>query len=110
MVNYTPKRGDIVWLSFDPQAGHEQAGTRPALVLSPYAYNAKLGLALVCPITSKVKGYSFEIPITDETPINGVILSDHVKSVDWRARKVKFICEAPNDLVEEVLDIIRVLL
>jgi mRNA interferase MazF len=110
MVTYIPKRGDIIWLSFDPQAGHEQAGTRPALVLSPYAYNAKLGLALVCPITSKEKGYSFEIPIPDGLPLNGVVLSDHIKSIDWRARKAKFICEALNDLTEEVLETIQTLL
>ncbi|WP_018266965.1 endoribonuclease MazF [Methylosinus sp. LW4] len=87
MAAYTPERGDIVWLSFDPQAGHEQAGHRPALVLSPKAYNAKTGLMICCPMTTKIKGYPFEVAITGSTP--SAVLVDQVKSLDWRARKAK---------------------
>ena len=87
MVAYTPERGDIVRLSFDPQAGHEQAGHRPALVLSPKAYNAKTGLMICCPMTTKIKGYPFEVAITGSTP--SAALVDQVKSLDWRARKAK---------------------
>lgn len=86
---YIPERGDLVWVTFDPQAGHEQAGHRPAIVLSPKAYNGKVGLALMCPVTSQVKGYPFEVAIPDGLPVKGVILSDQVKSLDWRARKAE---------------------
>lgn len=89
MVAYTPKRGDIIWLEFDPQSGHEQSGTRPALVISPQEYNAKSGLCLAMPITSKIKGYPFEVAIKNKN-ISGVILSDHIKSLDFRARNAKF--------------------
>ena len=82
---YVPDTGDVVWLRFNPQAGHEQAGTRPALVLSPAAYNGKTGLMLCCPITSQIKGYPFEIVVGANPP--SAILSDQVKSLDWRARK-----------------------
>lgn len=85
MVRYVPNAGDIVWLHFSPQAGHEQAGHRPAVVLSPAGYNGKTGLMLCCPMTTQIKGYPFEVPI--ESPRRGVVLSDQVKSVDWRARK-----------------------
>ncbi len=84
---YVPERGDIVWLSFDPQAGHEQAGHRPALVLSPKAYNGKTGLMLCCPMTTKVKGYPFEVVLSGDTP--SAALADQVKSLDWRARKAR---------------------
>lgn len=84
---YVPERGDIVWLSFDPQAGHEQAGHRPALVLSPKAYNGKTGLMLCCPMTTKIKGYPFEVLLADAKP--SAALADQVKSLDWRARKAK---------------------
>jgi len=84
--NYVPERGDIVWLNFDPQAGHEQAGKRPAVVLSPRAYNQKVGLALFCPITNQRKGYPFEVNIPEGLEIGGVILSDQIKSLDWRSR------------------------
>ena len=86
---YLPETGDFVWLTFDPQAGREQAGRRPALVLSPRSYNAKSGLALVCPITNQVKGYPFEVAISTGLVPTGVILADHVKSVDWKARRAK---------------------
>jgi len=100
---YCPQRGDVVWLSFNPQAGHEQAGRRPALVLSPGSYNQKVGLALFCPITSQVKGYPFEVVIADGFEISGVILSDQIKSLDWRKRKAVFLCSIPESLIREVL-------
>jgi mRNA interferase MazF len=98
-----PQRGDAVWLSMSPQAGHEQAGRRPALVLSPGSYNAKVGLAILCPITSRVKGYPFEVVIPDGLPVEGAVLSDQAKSLDWRARKAEFICRLPGDTTLEVL-------
>lgn len=107
---YVPDRGDIVWLLFTPHAGHEQAGHRPALVLSPRTYGGKTGLALFCPITSKVKGYPFEVPLPAGSPVTGVVLSDQVKSLDWRARRARFACEAPPKVVSEVLDKLAVLL
>ena len=76
---YTPDRGDAIWITFNPQAGHEQAGRRPAVVLSPSAYNGKVGLAILCPITSKIKGYPFEVMLPDNLAITGAVLSDQVK-------------------------------
>lgn len=87
---YVPERGDLVWVQFTPQAGHEQAGHRPAVVVSPSAYNRLLGLALVMPVTNKAKGYPFEIPIPAGAAVSGVILTDQLKSIDWRARGVQF--------------------
>ncbi len=87
---YIPTRGDLVWLNFTPQQGHEQAGVRPALVLSPYEYNKKSGLMVTCPVTSKIKGYPFEVVIKTKK-IDGAILADQIKNVDWRARNVAFI-------------------
>ena len=100
---YCPRRGDVVWLSFDPQAGHEQAGHRPALVLSPESYNRKVGLALFCPITTQKKGYPFEVAIPLGLEVSGVILSDQVKSLDWKARKTRFGCELPPETLQEVV-------
>jgi mRNA interferase MazF len=100
---YVPDRGDVVWLQFNPQAGHEQAGHRPALVVSPKSYNQKVGLALFCPITSHIKGYPFEVELSHETKPSGAVLSDQVKSLDWRARKARRISQAPKDVVREVL-------
>lgn len=99
-MSYVPSRGDIVWLNFTPQAGHEQMGTRPALVISPEKYNKKTGLAICCPITSNIKGYPFEVGISGKK-INGVVLSDHLKNLDWKARKAKFIEKAPKDVIEQ---------
>jgi mRNA interferase MazF len=104
-----PGRGDLVWLEFDPQAGHEQAGRRPAFVVSPRAYNAKVGLALLCPISGRVKRYPFEVVLPEGLPVHGAILSDQVKSLDWRARRAERICSAPEDVVEEVLAKLRTL-
>lgn len=103
-ASYCPKRGDIVWLTFNPQAGHEQAGHRPALVLSPEAYNSKVGLALFCPVTSHVKGYPFEVHLPEGHLISGVVLADQVKRLDWKARRANFCCELPEETVQEVLN------
>ncbi|MCJ7579304.1 MAG: endoribonuclease MazF [Candidatus Aminicenantes bacterium] len=100
---YIPDRGDIVWLEFNPQAGHDQSGRRPALVVSPKAYNQKVGLALFCPVTSQVKGYPFEVNLPDEVSVSGVILSDQIKSLDWRVRNTERIASVPKDVFEEVL-------
>lgn len=107
---YVPARGDIVWITFNPQAGHEQAGRRPALVVSPTSYNGKVGLAVFCPITSQVKGYPFEVAIPSGLKVAGVVLSDQVKSLDWRVRKVAFICKLPQDTIVEVIDKLGTLL
>ena len=107
---YIPKRGDAVWISLNPQAGHEQAGRRPAVVLSPAAYNRKVGLGLFCPITSHVKGYPFEVKIPEDMDVKGVVLSDQVKSLDWRARQAEFICQLPDTTIAEVLAKARTLL
>ena len=109
-TNYVPRRGDLVWLSFDPQAGHEQAGHRPAFVLSPEAYNRKTRLLLACPVTSKIKGYPFEVPLSEDLPVSGVILADQIKSLDWRVRKAKFIAQASASAIEDVLSLILPLL
>lgn len=106
MVNprtYVPQRGDAVWITLNPQAGHEQAGRRPAVVLSPQTYNGKTSMAILCPITSQVKGYPFEVILPAELPVAGAILSDQAKSLDWRARNAEFICTLPNDSISEVL-------
>jgi len=100
---FVPERGDLVWLQFNPSAGHEQAGKRPALVLSPKAYNAKVGLAIVCPVTHRVKGYPFEVPLPAGLKIGGAVLSDQAKSLDWRVRKAQRAGRAPAQVVAEVL-------
>lgn len=109
MVEYTPKRGDIVWLEFDPQKGKEIQKTRPALVISPQQYNAKTGLGLFMPITSQIKGYPFEIPI-ELREIKGAILCDQMRSLDWRARKAKFVTHIPIYIVSEALAKFHVLI
>ncbi len=100
---YVPDAGDLIWLTFDPQAGREQAGRRPALVLSPRAYNSKSGLALVCPITGRVKGYPFEVALPRGLPVSGVVLADHLKSVDWMERRAEAAGSVPEDVLSEVL-------
>lgn len=107
---YIPKRGDIVWLSFNPQAGHEQAGRRPALVLSPEIYNAKTGLSLCVPVTSQIKGLPFEVAIPSGLPVSGVVLSDHVKNIDWKARNADYICSVDNYVTIDVIEKLRKLL
>ena len=111
MVVYIPARGDVVWLSFNPQTGREQAGRRPALVLSPQSYNGKVGLIICCPITSRIKGYPFEVPFSSDEKVTGVFLADHVRSLDWRERRAEFITHLDDDYAfNEVLDRIEALL
>jgi len=100
---YVPDRGDAVWLTFDPRVGHEQAGRRSAIVVSPNGYNSRSGLALFCPVTSQVKGYPFEVLLPTELPVNGAVLSDQVRSLDWRARKATRICALPSATIDEVV-------
>lgn len=100
---FVPDRGQLIWLTFNPQAGHEQAGRRPALVLSPAAYNSKAGLLLACPITSHAKGYPFEVSLPAGLPVSGVILADQLRSLDWRVREAALICRAPDPVVTEAL-------
>lgn len=107
---YCPDRCDVVWISFSPQSGHEQAGERPALVLSPRFYNQKTGLAVFCPITAQVKGYSFEVRIPMGHKVSGAVLSDHVKSLDWRSRHTRSYCELPDSVAVEVIKQINALL
>lgn len=107
--SWQPRRGDIVWLHFTPQAGHEQAGRRPALVISPDSYNSLVGLFLACPITTQIKGYPFEVPLQKSRKVSGVVLADQVKSLDWRARAAELIEHAGSDVVKEVLAKLRVL-
>ncbi len=109
-VGYIPERGDAVWIDFNPQAGHEQAGRRPAIVLSPSAYNGKVGLVIVCPITNQMKGYPFEVPIPPGLSVKGVILADQVKSLDWQSRNAQLICPLPLTVVTEVLARLKPLL
>jgi mRNA interferase MazF len=100
---WVPDRGDVVWITMDPPVGHEQSGRRPALVLSPAAYNGKVGLALLCPLTSKVKGYPFEVQIPEGLPVGGVVLADQAKSLDWRARRAELLCALPQESTSAVL-------
>jgi len=107
---YIPERGDVVWITLNPQAGHEQAGRRPAVVLSPASYNGRVGLALLCPIATQVKGYPFEVPLLPDGAVTGVILSDQVKSLNWRVRDASFIRALPHGTVEAVLHKVIILL
>jgi len=107
---YVPDRGDIIWITFNPQAGHEQAGRRPAVVLSPAIYNGKVGLAILCPITSQKKGYPFEVEIPEGLSIRGVILADQVKSLDWRVRQAAFADRLPSDTISATLQKLKLLL
>ena len=102
MENYIPERGDVVWLNFSPQTGHEQQGKRPAIVISPQAYNQKARLALFCPITTKVKEYPFEVQI-DNGKIHGVALSDQIKSLDWQQRGAEFIAKSRDSEMNEIM-------
>jgi mRNA interferase MazF len=109
-MNYIPKKGDVIWLNFNPQTGHEQSSRRPALVLSPEAYNQRVGLALLCPITKQSKGYPFEVFLPENLTVEGVILADQVKSLDWQSRKAVYICTLPVSVVNEVLEKLKTLL
>ena len=101
---YLPQRGDVVWITLNPQAGHEQAGRRPAVVLSPRTYNSKTGLAILCPVTGQIKGYPFEVLLPAGLPVTGAILSDQVKSLDWRARNAELIDTLPPETISELLE------
>jgi len=106
---YTPAQGDLVWLDFNPQAGHEQSGRRPAVILSPTSYNKKTGLVLVCPVTKQAKGYPFEV-VLPGLPVAGVALSDHIKSQDWGIRRAEFIGRLDEVTLTAVLQRARTLL
>ena len=108
--DYVPSRGDIVWMSFTPQAGHEQAGHRPALVVSPREYNALTSLALCCPITSQVKGYPFEVGLPLTGNVGGVVLADQIRSLDWKARGARFESRCAGTVVSEVIGKVGTLL
>ena len=110
MGNYVPDRGDAVWINMNPQAGHEEAGRRPAIVLSPISYNRKVGLALFCPVTNQVKGYPFEVNIPSGLKITGAVLSDQVKSLDWKIRNTEFYDKIPDTVIFEILKKLGVLL
>lgn len=99
-----------MWLTFDPQAGHEQAGVRPAVVLSPQAYNERSNLIVVVPVTRQIKGYPFEVVLPPDLSVTGAVLSDQIKSVDWRARDARFICSLPQPIVDSILQRAGVLL
>jgi mRNA interferase MazF len=107
---YVPKRGDAIWINFNPQAGHEQAGRRPALVLSPLAYNRKVGLTILCPISNQIKGYPFEVQIPKNLKVTGVILADQVKNLDWQIRQAELICPLPSQIITQVLGKLHTLL
>ncbi len=103
-MTYAPKRGDVVWITLQPQAGHEQAGRRPALIVSASSYNRKVGLALLCPLTRQAKGYPFEVAVPEGLPARGVVLADQVKSLDWRARTAEYFCSLDEATVSAVID------
>ena len=107
---YVPGRGDMVWLDFTPRSGHERRGRRPAVVISPVAYNAKTNLALFCPITSQEKGYPFEVIVSSGSKIHGVILSDQIKSLDWKARSAEFVDRLDEEAMEELIAKVRTLI
>jgi mRNA interferase MazF len=107
---YVPERGDVVWIALNPQVGHEQAGRRPAVVVSPRSYNGKVGLGLFCPITSRAKGYPFEVALPPDLGVEGVILADQVKSLDWRARRAELAARLPDDTCAEIVGKLATLL
>lgn len=106
MARYVPEKGDFITLSFDPQSGHEQKGRRPALVISNYLFNKHTGLAIVCPITNTDRQIPFHLPVPGSSALTGFVMVDQVKSVDYVARKAKFIEKAPDELVADVLGVL----
>ena len=110
MSNWTPAPGELIKMDFDPQAGHEQAGWRPAIVVSEQKYNASSSLAFVCPITNQAKGYPFEVPIPEGAKVTGVVLSDQLRAVDWKARNAKRVDRAPKGVLEDVRERISLIL
>jgi mRNA interferase MazF len=107
---WAPERGQAVWIDIEPRAGHEGGGRSPGVVLSPFAYNAKTGLALLCPVTTQIKGYPFEVVIPKGLKVSGAVLADQLNCVDWRARHAAFLCEMPAEIVQAILDGIDALL
>ena len=103
MMGYIPERGDTIWITLNQQAGHEQAGRRPAVVLSPALYNGRVGLVICCPITNQIKGYPFEVVLPSGLAVTGAVLSDQVKSLDWRVRNATFICALAPATIAEIL-------
>ena len=110
MARFVPDRGDLVWLDFEPQHGREQAGRHPAIVLSPRSYNGKIGLALFCPVTSQIKGYPFEVHLSEQARVKGVVLADQIKSLDWRARRARFIEKSSVTSFNSILDRVEAVL
>jgi mRNA interferase MazF len=108
--DYIPQQGDTVWINFMPQVGREQAGRRPAIIVSPLKYNRRVGLTLLCPITTKAKGYPFEVVIPEGLAVSGVVLADQVKSFDWRERNAEFLCKMPPEVTVEVINMLRALM
>lgn len=106
MPEDAPEKGDFITIQFTPQAGHEQAGRRPGIVVSPKAFNEATGFAVICPITNQVKGYPFEVPIPDGYNVGGVVLTDQIKSLDWRARKLKVVDQAPPEVINKCMTLI----
>ena len=109
-MSYIPDRGDVVWINLNPQAGHEQSGHRPVLVLSPASYNGKVGLMLCCPITGQAKNYPFEVAIHDNPMVSGVVLADQVKSLDWQARCAKKSGKVSQAVLDETLGKLKVII
>jgi mRNA interferase MazF len=107
---YIPNRGDIIWITLNPQAGHEQAGRRPAMVLSPMLYNQKTNLCLVMPVTNQKKGYPFEVELPLDSAVTGVVLSDQVKSLDWQSRKADYICSVDEETITNVIEKLKKLI
>lgn len=110
MGDYIPDKGDLIWLDFNPKTGREQAGFRPALVLTPREYNRKTSLAVLCPITSQIKGYPFEVALPLKLPLQGVVLVDHLKNLDWHQRRAEFKGKVPSATMAEVLAKVAALL
>ena len=110
MRPYIPDRGDVIYLDFTSQTGHEHCGSRPALVLSPKSYNEKVGLAILCPITTSIKAYPFEVRIPDGCEVRGAVLADQIKSLDFAARRADFKCRLPKEVIEETLEKVSSLL
>ena len=110
MSKYIPEQGDVVWINMNPQAGHEQAGRRPAIVLSPGSYNSKVGLAILCPVTDQIKGYPFEVIIPSGLKVTGAVLSDQVKSLDWKIRNTEFYDKVPETVILEIFNKLKTLL
>ena len=106
MPSYIPQKGDLVIVTFDPQAGHEQKGRRPALVVSNTLFNKHTGLAIVCPITRTKRNYPFHVPVSAHSSLKGFVMVEQVKSIDYTKRKVKFVEQAPQEVLDEVLAIL----